>query len=158
MCVRHLPRWNIGHILNIGNILKIGHGQVGVLRLLLNILLIWPVLIFISCFIYSHQPSFSLGEPRTNPAKHFKGASYSSLPPTPFFSWALRLVPAGINHYNSCIWIVDCDPGSAYGSSLVLSGWMGHKNYTWLSRHWLNLPPNIPAAIYLFFCCITTQV
>lgn len=55
MFVCHLPRWSIGPMLNIGNILKIGHRQVGVLCLLFNILLIWPVLIFISCFICSHQ-------------------------------------------------------------------------------------------------------
>lgn len=55
--------------------------------------------------------TFSLREPWINPAKHSKAASYSPPPPTPFFSCAFRLVPAGINHYNCCIWIVDCDPG-----------------------------------------------
>jgi len=118
--------------------LKLGHGQAGALCLLLNILLIWPVLIFIGCFVYSHQfvsLHLPLGNHRFNPAKHSKAASYSLPPPVPCFSCALRLVPAEINHYNSCMWIVDCDPGFACGSSLVLSGQMGYENYTWLSRH-----------------------
>lgn len=91
------------------------------------------------------QPTFYLGESWINPAKHSEAASYSSPPPNPFFSSTFRLVPAGLNHYRGCRWIVPCDPGSVY-DSLVLSGRMGHENSTCLFRHWLNLSPNLPTA------------
>lgn len=64
----------------------------------------------------------------------------------------------GYVYMDICIWIADCDPGSVYGSSLVLSGWMGWENYTWFSRYRLNLPPNLSAAVHLFFWCSTALV
>lgn len=92
------------------------------------------------------QPIFYLGESWINPARHSKAASYSSPPPTPLFSFAFRPVPAGLNHYRGCIWIISFDLGSVYESRLVLSGWVDHENSTCLFRHWLNLSPNLSTA------------
>lgn len=84
-CMCHLTGWNRRHTLNIGNILKTEHRQVGTLGtlcLLFNRPLIWPVLICISSFICSHHfvnLHFTLwnhglilpGTPKQHPRAHF---------------------------------------------------------------------------------------
>lgn len=148
-CVCHLPGWNIRDLLNIGNILKIEPRQVGALCLLLHRLLIWPVLICIRCFICSHHfvnLHFTLGNhglilpstPRQHPKLTFHSPILQSYVQA-LYSWSKQL-------QKMYIWIVSCDSGSVYESTLVLSGRMGHGNSICLFRHCLNLSPNLPPA------------